>query len=504
MAIFHLSATIHSRGKGHSSVNGAAYRARDAITDERTGTRHDYGRNARDVLFAGIYAPKDAPAWTQDRAQLWNHVEAFEKRRDAQLARVFDIALPHELTLEQNRRLLQDWVRDNFTRKGLIADAVIHAPDKQGDMRNTHAHVAVVLRKLDGTEFAAKKERTATNDERLAELDAWRASWEKLANRHLERAGLDVRIDRRTLKEQGIDAEPTQHLGALATTMDRRDPGSSELANANREIKAHNAERKNVTSLESEIKELTAQIIDLNAERAMRESYGSARGRYEPLGETHLEVARAMRDAAAERAMQEARDAAKGRIDDVRPDPIADRLQQRDDTAQPAPSPEMRDHAEQGIPTYPAPSENAPEAAATRPNVAPETEPEQAAALTPENDFAVDPLTPDEIRSIGGILGGILDGISKPFEGIISALGDMFSPPPPPTKDQAERAEQAERERQEQAAAEREAAEREARFQSLLDQMGRNEERRRQRGDDDRGRERQRGRERGDDYEREM
>ena len=62
MAIFHLSATIHSRGKGHSSVNGAAYRARDAITDERTGTRHDYGRNARDVLFSGIYAPKDAPA----------------------------------------------------------------------------------------------------------------------------------------------------------------------------------------------------------------------------------------------------------------------------------------------------------------------------------------------------------------------------------------------------------------------------------------------------------
>ena len=203
------------------------------------------------MLFAGIYAPKDAPAWTQDRAQLWNHVEAFEKRRDAQLARVFDIALPHELTLEQNRRLLQDWVRDNFTRKGLIADAVIHAPDRQGDLRNTHAHVAVVLRKLDGTEFAAKKERTATNDERLAELEGWRASWEKLANRHLERAGLDVRIDRRTLKEQGIDAEPTKHLGPTATTWNgaagikrarRRQPGNHPAQRRAGELAALEAE----------------------------------------------------------------------------------------------------------------------------------------------------------------------------------------------------------------------------------------------------------------------
>jgi MobA/MobL family len=127
MAIYHLAAQEFSRGRGDSVVHAAAYRARADLTDERTGLRHDYSRKAGELLFEGIYAPKDAPEWAHDRAQLWNHVEAFEKHRRAILAREFVIALPHELTLEQSRRAVQDWVRDNFTRKGLIADVTIHA-----------------------------------------------------------------------------------------------------------------------------------------------------------------------------------------------------------------------------------------------------------------------------------------------------------------------------------------------------------------------------------------
>ena len=83
------------------------------------------------------------------------------------------------------------------------------------------------------------------HEERLAQLETWRGSWEKLANRHLERAGLDVRIDRRTLKEQGIEAEPTKHLGPTANKMERNEPGSSDRVNANREITQRNAERQN-------------------------------------------------------------------------------------------------------------------------------------------------------------------------------------------------------------------------------------------------------------------
>src|SRR5207302_1269787 len=90
----------------------------------------DYSRKGKDVLFEGIYAPPSAPAWAKDRSELWNHVEAFERRSDAQLCRSFDIALPHELTIEQNRRALQDWVRDNSSRKGFRADA--RPPDTGG------------------------------------------------------------------------------------------------------------------------------------------------------------------------------------------------------------------------------------------------------------------------------------------------------------------------------------------------------------------------------------
>lgn len=330
MAIFHLSAGIHSRAKGHSAIAGAAYRARTTMTDERTGERHDFSRRAADVLFQGVYAPADAPDWTRDRSQLWNHVEAFEKRRDAQLAKVFDIALPHELSLEQNRRLLQDWIRENFTRKGLVADAVIHGPDRASDPRNIHAHVAVMLRKLDGTEFSAKKERTASNDERKAELEAQRASWEKLANRHLERAGLDVRIDRRTLKEQGIEAEPTKHLGPTATALER-DGIASELGNANREIAQRNADRRELAALEAEERQIGAQIIDLAVERSKRETSAFAK-------------------AAADRRAGAAATGKSGREG------------------------EARDQPEEGISTYPAPSENAPAATGARTNVAPEPE----------------------------------------------------------------------------------------------------------------------------------
>ena len=256
MAIYHLSAKVMSRGKGHSAVAAAAYRSRSSLQDERTGEIHDYSRKADEALFVGIYAPKDAPDWTRDRAQLWNHVEAFEKRRDAQLAREFEIALPHELTLEQNRYALQDWVRDNFTRKGLIADVAIHAPGQGGDQRNTHAHIMVVTRKLDGSEFAAAKERTADMAERKAELENLRTSWERIGNRHLERHGHAPTLDRRTLLAQGVDRPPTVHLGKDATALERQGV-ETELGEHNRTIEA-------------------LQVIDLAAERERREANGNS------------------------------------------------------------------------------------------------------------------------------------------------------------------------------------------------------------------------------------
>lgn len=243
MAIYHFSAKTVSRSAGQSAVAKAAYNARDKLTDERTGEVKNYSRKDG-LVFSGLYAPTDAPDWAQDRGQLWNHAEAAEKRKDATLAREYQIALPHELTDEQRRFLVQDFVKENFTRKGYAADVNIHAPDREGDDRNYHAHVLVTDRKLGAEGFAASKaERQGTQKARTEELESLRESWERIGNRHLERHGHAPSLDRRTLAAQGIEREPTQHLGPLAMVIER-DGRESHRGRENRVTMARNAERQ--------------------------------------------------------------------------------------------------------------------------------------------------------------------------------------------------------------------------------------------------------------------
>lgn len=260
MAIAGLRAKVFSRGQGHSAVSAAAYRARCVLEDERTGEVHDYTRHRSRCVFEGIYAPKDAPEWARDRARLWNHVEAFEKHHKAELAKEVEIALPHELTLEQQRYVLQDWIKENVTRKGLIADVAIHAPPRDGDQRNVHAHIMIVMRPLDGTEFIRAKPRFDTYSGKRAakveDLMAMRASWERIANRHLERHGHAARIDMGRKEGGG----PTVHLGKHATAMERRG-AQSERGDMQREA-------ANQNGMEARIRALEAEIAALKAERA--------------------------------------------------------------------------------------------------------------------------------------------------------------------------------------------------------------------------------------------
>jgi len=245
MAIYHFSAKVVSRKAGQSTVATAAYNAREKLTDERTGEVKDY--RAKDgLIFSGIYAPKDAPDWAHDREQLWNHAEAAEKRKDSTLARNYEISLPHELTDEQRRYAIQDFIKENFTRKGYAADLSIHAPDKDGDHRNYHAHILVTDRRIEADGFAAdKSERKQKSPERKAALENLRESWEKTGNRHLERHGFEPTLDRRSLAEQGIDREPTMHKGADVTAMERngKDTDRGEQA---RQVEARNEALRNL------------------------------------------------------------------------------------------------------------------------------------------------------------------------------------------------------------------------------------------------------------------
>lgn len=221
MATFHFHAAVVSRGKGQSAIAKAAYNAREALRDERTGELKDYSH--RDgVLFTGIFPPENAPEWVRDRAALWNAVERKEdgstRPAQAQLARSLDLALPHELTDEQRRRLLTDFVREQFQRRGMVADVAIHAPDLKGDARNHHAHILLTMREL-GPEGFGKKVRD-WNDR--GEVERWREAWERTTNRYLEHHGHEDRVDRRTLVAQGIDREPTTHRGPHIDAMERR------------------------------------------------------------------------------------------------------------------------------------------------------------------------------------------------------------------------------------------------------------------------------------------
>jgi len=254
VAIFHCDVSVISRSAGRSSTAAAAYRSAQAIFDQRTGETHDYSRR-QGIAYTEILAPAHAPDWTSDRAQLWNAVEAAEKRKDAQLAREIVVALPHELSEAQRLALVRRYIREEFTAKGMIADLAIHAPCKEGDERNHHAHILLTMREITAEGFGNKARGWNTK----ANVYEWRQAWERHANRALERAGLDCRIDGRSHADKGLDQEPRQHLGVHATGIERRG-GQSERGDENRAIEARNDTR---AKLRRELDETNGEIEKL-------------------------------------------------------------------------------------------------------------------------------------------------------------------------------------------------------------------------------------------------
>ena len=220
MAIYHLSVKIHSRSAGMSAVAGVAYRAGAELADDRTGEVHDYTYTRRSAVdHTEILAPDDAPAWTQDRARLWNQVEAPETRKNSQVAREIVVALPKELAAAEQRQLVRGFVAEQCVDRGMVADVAYH--DAGSD--NPHAHVLLTTRRI-GPDGFADKDR-AWNDR--AVLQEWRQEWAAAANRALQRAHSPERIDHRSLVDQrqaaldrgdheaaaALDRPPGTHLG---------------------------------------------------------------------------------------------------------------------------------------------------------------------------------------------------------------------------------------------------------------------------------------------------
>ena len=235
MADYRLSAQIIKRSEGKSAIASAAYRSASRLYDERTGEAHDYGRKAG-VIHCEIITPDNSPEWMHDRAQLWNAVEAVERRGDAQLAREIQLSLPHELDQVQRKALLLDFVQEQFVNQGMIADVAIHEPSGHGgDDRNHHAHVMLTMRELTSDGFGKKNRGWNSPDN----LTNWREQWAHHQNRQLERHGHQARVDHRSYEAQGVDREPTQHLGPTANDMEKKGK-RSRIGDENREREERN------------------------------------------------------------------------------------------------------------------------------------------------------------------------------------------------------------------------------------------------------------------------
>jgi hypothetical protein len=251
MAVYHLSATPIQRSKGHSAIAAAAYRAGERLYDERLDQVQDYSRK-HGVVRSEIFAPENAPDWTRNRQELWNKAEIAERQWNGQPAREIRLALPNELTDGQRADLVFDYVNDVFVSRGMIADVSIHLPDRHGDNRNHHAHILLTMRELDGDVFATRKQREWNRPELL---ENWREQWAEYQNDALTEAGFDARVDHRSYEDQGIDREPTRHIGKNASAMER-DGIATDIGDRNREIAERNAELERLrATLEETLKE---------------------------------------------------------------------------------------------------------------------------------------------------------------------------------------------------------------------------------------------------------
>ncbi|ODA95478.1 Ti-type conjugative transfer relaxase TraA [Mesorhizobium sp. SEMIA 3007] len=242
MAIYHLHVKVIGRKAGSSAVASAAYRSASRLRDERIERSHDFSAK-RGVVHSEVMLPENAPEAWSDRERLWNDVEAFEVRKDAQLAREVEFALPRELSQAQGIELARDFVQAEFVGKGMVADLNVHWDRAEDGSPKPHAHVMLTMRFVDENGFGAK-----VRDWNATQLvERWRERWAELANERLAELDIDARIDHRSLEAQGIALEPQTQIGAPAQRIEGSGVVDGDIeadrAELHREIARNNGAR---------------------------------------------------------------------------------------------------------------------------------------------------------------------------------------------------------------------------------------------------------------------
>lgn len=229
MALFHMRVKAISRGQGKNIIKSASYRSGEQLYDEQNQTlTKQYSRKER-VVHSEIVLPENAPAEFSDRATLWNSVNKSEKRKDSQLAREIEFSIPRELPPAEQIKFCRDFIKRNFTAKGMIADFAIH--NNEG---NPHCHVLLTTREVNKDGFGKKNREW--NDR--AYYETVRKDYEEAQNKVLEQVGSQERVSRLSYAEQGLNQKPTIHEGWRKDNKEKRKKINEEIRAENREIKA--------------------------------------------------------------------------------------------------------------------------------------------------------------------------------------------------------------------------------------------------------------------------
>ena len=217
----HTRAKVISRNKENPSKSrtccgSAAYRAGEKIIGA-DGREHNYTRK-NGIKHAEIMLPANAPEWMKDRQKLWQAADNAEKRKDAQLFREFEVGVPNEFSDELSVALVRNFIKQNFTDNGMVADFALHDPKYKDGHKNKHIHIMLTLREVTPEGFGKKNREW--NDLQLVEQ--WRESWANYCNYALEKIQSDEYVEYQSYAERGINKIPQEHMGVAAVAMERR------------------------------------------------------------------------------------------------------------------------------------------------------------------------------------------------------------------------------------------------------------------------------------------
>lgn len=276
----HFEINIVKRSEGGSAVSAAAYQTGEKLFSD-WDRKYMYHGTKEELVLKEILLPAHAPPEFADRNKLWNSAEAAEPNWNSQLARRLKIALPVELSMEDNIALAREYCEKEFASNGMIVDLAVHDPEPPN--HNPHFHVLLTMRPLDekgNWAPKARKEYVLDKDgnrirgpngkykvRKIPTVDwnargnaeIWRHDWENLQNQYLERAGRAERVCMKSYERQGLDTIPTVHMGPAVMALERKGI-RTDVGNLNREIRAVNAM---IRFLKDTILKLTSWLADL-------------------------------------------------------------------------------------------------------------------------------------------------------------------------------------------------------------------------------------------------